>query len=95
MLSFSKVLTFAAVAFGTLSQAAPFDPRDVSIEARASDPVQLQIILTDVKTQLASKLEPICTGVQFTPTLMLLTPRQIYSPLAMLRCLLSTQFWRM
>jgi hypothetical protein len=63
MLSFSKVITFAAVAFGTLSQAVPLTPREVSIGARNSGPVQLKGLLTDLKTQLVAAVAPISTIV--------------------------------
>lgn len=59
MLSFSKVITFAAVAFGTLSQAVPLTPREVGIGARASGPVQLKGLLTDLKTRLVVAVAPI------------------------------------
>lgn len=59
MLSFSKVITFAAVAFGTLSQAIPLTPREVGIGARASGPVQLKGLLTDLKMQLVTAVAPI------------------------------------
>lgn len=90
MLSFSKVVTFVAVAFGTLCQAAPLIPRDVSIRTPASGPVQLRGLLTDLKTQLTIAVEPISKGVQFTPMLILLTSGQITLPTTLLRRLLSS-----
>ena len=63
MLSFSKVITFAAVAFGTLSQAIPLTPREVGIGARASSPVHLKDLLTDLNTQLVVAIAPISTVV--------------------------------
>lgn len=59
MFSFSKIITVAAVAFGTLSQAVPLNPRGASIATRDSSPVQLEVVLTDVKAKLAFALEPI------------------------------------
>jgi len=57
MLSFSKIITFAAVAFGTLCQAVPLSPRDDSTGPPA--PVQLKGLLTQLKTQLVVAVEPI------------------------------------
>ena len=57
------VLTFAAVAFGTLSQAVPLSPREVSIGTRTQGPVQLRGPLTDLKTQLVVAVAPISTVV--------------------------------
>jgi hypothetical protein len=61
MLSFSKALTFAAVAFGTLCQAVPLSSRDVA--PASAGPVQLQGILTGVKAQLIIATVPISMGV--------------------------------
>ncbi|KAI9432109.1 hypothetical protein H4582DRAFT_2062125 [Lactarius indigo] len=59
MLSFSKIITFAAVAFGTLSQAVPLSPREVNTETCALVPGQLKDYLTDVENQLAIKFQSI------------------------------------
>lgn len=66
MLSFSKVITFATVAFGTFSRAIPLTPREVGIGARASNPVHLKDLLTDLNTQLVVAIAPISTVVWFT-----------------------------
>ena len=63
MLSFSKVITFTAVAFGALSQAIPLTPREIGIGARASGPVQLKGLLTNLNTQLVVAIAPISTVV--------------------------------
>ncbi|KAH9072921.1 hypothetical protein EDB83DRAFT_143162 [Lactarius deliciosus] len=59
MLSFSKIITFAAVAFGTLSQAVPLSPRDASIEARNTGSGLIEGVLTGVLATVTVKLEPI------------------------------------
>ncbi|KAH9067879.1 hypothetical protein EDB87DRAFT_56002 [Lactarius vividus] len=59
MLSFSKIITFAAVAFGTLSQAVPLSPREANTETCVLVPGQLREYLTTVQNQLVLKFQPI------------------------------------
>ncbi|KAI9429304.1 hypothetical protein H4582DRAFT_2065403 [Lactarius indigo] len=57
MLSFSKIVTFAAVAFGTLSQAVPLSPREVNTETCVVVSGQLKDYLTTVGSQLETKFQ--------------------------------------
>ena len=66
MLSFSKIVTLSAVAFGALTQALPVQ-RDAGIEARSSDLIArcgggcspLATVFVDLKADLDVKLKAI------------------------------------
>ncbi|KAH8996677.1 hypothetical protein EDB92DRAFT_1841224 [Lactarius akahatsu] len=72
MLSFSKILTFAAVAFGTLSQAVPLSQRDASIEARNEG--LIKGLLTDVLVKVTAEVQPILYLVPANATVVNVSP---------------------
>ncbi|KAH9975406.1 hypothetical protein BGW80DRAFT_1250979 [Lactifluus volemus] len=68
MLSFSKIVTLAAAAFGALSQAAPLNQRDAehSLSVRASTPTPPEVIpttlegvLLDVRVRVDTAVKPL------------------------------------
>ncbi|KAH9177635.1 hypothetical protein EDB89DRAFT_1933732 [Lactarius sanguifluus] len=74
MLSFSKIITVAAVAFGTLSQAVPLSARDASIETRDGDSGLIKGVLTKVLTDVTVELAPIYHLVPSNATLVNVSP---------------------
>ncbi|KAH9042637.1 hypothetical protein EDB85DRAFT_1885886 [Lactarius pseudohatsudake] len=72
MLSFSKIITFAAVAFGTLSQAVPLSPRDASIEARNDG--LIEGLLTDLLLKVTVEVQPILYLVPANATVVNVKP---------------------
>ncbi|KAH9006442.1 hypothetical protein EDB86DRAFT_3070448 [Lactarius hatsudake] len=74
MLSFSKIITLAAVAFGTLSQAVPLSPRDASIEARDANEGLIKGVLTGVLAKVTVEVQPILYLVPANATLVNVSP---------------------
>ncbi|KAH9050239.1 hypothetical protein EDB84DRAFT_1449856 [Lactarius hengduanensis] len=81
MLSFSKILTFAAVAFGTLSQAVPLSQRDASIEVRNADEGLIKGVLVEVLAKVVVVVDPIVYLVPENATVANVTPilQEVYN----------------
>jgi hypothetical protein len=67
MLSFSKVVTLAAVAFGALTHSAPLDQRDASLNVRVPNPfvprtvgTTLEGVLVELQAKLEVAIQPLC-----------------------------------
>ncbi|KAI0254580.1 hypothetical protein BJV78DRAFT_929814 [Lactifluus subvellereus] len=79
MLSFSKVVTLAAVAFGVFTQAAPLNQRDASLNVRVPSPATSEVavlggVLVDLGAKLEVVLQPLHCITKDNATISLISP---------------------